>query len=119
MKTVAENFIGTTIEKTPLVLKSKILQEKNDDDINLNNINSDQNLLPHKINIYREQNFESFCNSFFIGSFPYKNGKLIENSKYYKEPNSSSNSDSNGGSDSSWDSGSDWDSTYTDWDSDW
>ena len=75
---------NTTIEKTPLALKTEILQEKNDDDINLNTINSDQNLLPHKINIYKEQNFESFCNSFFICSFPYKNGKLIENSKYYR-----------------------------------
>ena len=75
---------NTTIEKNPLELKSKILQEKNDDDINLNNINSDQNLTQHKINIYKEQNLESFCNSFFICSFPYKNGKIIENSKNYR-----------------------------------
>ena len=75
-----------TAEKS-LLLKSKNIQEKTDDDINLetnNNNNSTQTLIPHKININKEQNLESFCNSFFICSFPYKNGKVIENSKNYR-----------------------------------
>jgi len=76
---------NTTIEKADL-LKSKILQKNGtDDDINFNNNNnSDQTLNPQKIDIYKEQNIESFCNSFFICSFPYKNGKGLENSKKFR-----------------------------------
>ena len=71
----------TLKQNTPLKLPDK------NDDINIHN-NSHKNLvqelIPQKINIYNEKNLESFCSSFFICSFPYKNGKIMENSKDYK-----------------------------------
>ena len=36
------------------------------------------------IDILEEYNLESFCKSFFVCSFPYRNGKIMENSKNYK-----------------------------------
>ena len=70
---------NTAIEKDPIKLKSKVLQDK-PDDIN----KKEQALIPNKIDFSKEQNFESFCNYFFLCSFPYKNGKVIESSKDYR-----------------------------------
>ena len=46
---------------------------------NINNI-----LKSNIININEEFNLESFCKCFFICSFPYQNGKVMENSKQYE-----------------------------------
>ena len=75
---------NSIIIKEPTALKSKIFQEKIDSNISSNN--SEQTLIPKKIDLSKEQNLESFCNYFFLCSFPYKNGKVIENSKNYKSP---------------------------------
>ena len=76
-------------------LKSKILKEQNEN-INSNKTNEneisdkitenkyEQVLTGKKIDISKEKNNDSFCNSFFVCSFPYKNGKILENSKNYR-----------------------------------
>ena len=95
-----------TVSETANLLKSKILKDK-EKDININNninnnntniiiesnnsndnnnieYNPAQALNRNKIEITKEQNLESFCTSFFICSFPYKNGKIMDNSKNYR-----------------------------------
>ena len=76
-------------------LKSKILKDQNEN-INSNKTNEneisdkitenkyEQVLTGKKIDISKEKNIDSFCNSFFVCSFPYKNGKILENSKNYR-----------------------------------
>ena len=64
------------------IIKSKSEYIKNN--ISLNNQNLGQLLKSEKIIINKDLSNDSFCNSFFICSFPYKNGKLMENSKNYK-----------------------------------
>ena len=78
-------------DNSTIKLKSKILDEKKET-VNSNIINgngnsenqSEQVLTGKKIDISKEKNNESFCNSFFICSFPYKKGKILENSKNYR-----------------------------------
>ena len=78
-------------DNSSIILKSKILDEKKET-VNSNIINgngnlenqSEQVLTGKKIDISKEKNNESFCNSFFICSFPYKKGKILENSKNYR-----------------------------------
>ena len=87
-------------KKPENINKSEIIKNNNDNKKNeevKNNLNKndkkakkkDSNINPafllHKkeINIEEEYNLESFCNYFFICSFPYNNGKVIENSKDY------------------------------------
>ena len=78
-------------DNNSIKLKSKILNEKKET-VNSNIINgngnpenqSEQVLMGKKIDISKEKNNESFCNSFFICSFPYKKGKILENSKNYR-----------------------------------
>ena len=78
-------------DNSTIKLKSKILDEKKEI-VNSNIINgngnsqnqSEQVLIGKKIDISKEKNNESFCNSFFICSFPYKKGKILENSKNYR-----------------------------------
>ena len=78
-------------DNSTIKLKSKILDEKKET-VNSNIINgngnsenqSEQVLIGKKIDISKEKNNESFCNSFFICSFPYKKGKILENSKNYR-----------------------------------
>ena len=45
---------------------------------------SDLLLESKTIDLSEEYNLESFCKSFFICSFPYRNGKIMENSKNYR-----------------------------------
>ena len=90
-KIVSEPKKNTIIQKSN-VLKPKINENKNNDDFNKNKINintnkannSGQILSPIKIDISKEKNYESFCSSFFLCSFPYKNGKIMQNSKDYR-----------------------------------
>lgn len=54
--------------------------------INVNNHEKERNnniLEAKRININEEFNLESFCKCFFICSFPYHNGKVMEDSKRY------------------------------------
>ena len=79
------------VKENSIKLKSKILNE-NIEPINSNIIKenaiienqSEQVLTYKKIDVSKEKNIESFCNSFFICSFPYKKGKILENSKNYR-----------------------------------
>ena len=79
------------VKENSIKLKSKILNE-NIEPINSNIIKenaiienqSEQLLTYKKIDVSKEKNIESFCNSFFICSFPYKKGKILENSKNYR-----------------------------------
>ena len=55
--------------------------------INVNSHEKESNnniLKTNIININEEFNLESFCKCFFICSFPYHNGKVMENSKQYE-----------------------------------
>ena len=50
-----------------------------------NNLYKSEFMLKNKIiNLDEEYNLDSFCNSFFICSFPYNNGKIMENSCRYR-----------------------------------
>ena len=73
-------------KKNSIIQKTNLILDNKKEDINMNDKKNSftQSLSPQKINIYKEKNLESFCNSFFLCSFPYKNGKILENSKDYK-----------------------------------
>ena len=64
---------------------------KDDTDLKKGELNSKSKLILKKkiinlTNLFEEDtpNIESFCNCFFICSFPYNNGKIMENSKNYR-----------------------------------
>ena len=86
----------STISEKRNLIKQKIFQDKNiinnnntnevndSNENNNNDYNPVQTLTGNTIDITKEQNLESFCNSFFICSFPYKDGKIMDNSKNYR-----------------------------------
>ena len=65
------------ISKDDLDIKKS--KTKNKTEININK--SEFILKSKNIDISEEYNPKTFCNCFFICSFPYKNGKIMENSK--------------------------------------
>ena len=92
-----EPIKNNDINKTELVQKSNKLKnseiKKNPflkDDTDLKKDKTKSKLILNKktidlTNIFEDTTtFESFCNCFFICSFPYTNGKIMENSKNYK-----------------------------------
>ena len=84
----ANNKININNNNTIEIIESnnsnEIIESNNSTDNNNIEYNPAQALNRNKIDITKEQNLESFCNSFFVCSFPYKNGKIMDNSKNYR-----------------------------------
>ena len=87
-----ENKVEQLAEKIISRKKTVIIRKNNNNFIN--NINNINNKIKAKeiilkssyIDLTKEenQNIKSFCNGFFVVSFPYNNAKIIENSKNYR-----------------------------------
>ena len=81
-----ETLKNEEINKPNLISKDDNYIKKDNPKKNTkNNLYKSEFMLKNKtINLEEEYSLDSFCNCFFICSFPYNNGKIMENSKRYR-----------------------------------